>query len=145
MTDDLLLAYLAGFFDGEGCVHIGRTSVSPKGITYYRMTVSVAQVDPSPLHLFARRFGGNVTRGSRGAWVWQRVGWQAARVLEALLPFLRQKGEQARLALIYQRMQQTQKRGARPLTTFELAERASFDEAFTAIRHQSYSWEGVAA
>lgn len=59
MHAETRLAYLAGFFDGEGCVYIlrrrGKTSVG------YDLEASFTSSDIEPLALAQREFGGTVT------------------------------------------------------------------------------------
>jgi hypothetical protein len=129
------LAYLAGFFDGEGCVraredgHIG---------------VVVSQVGAVPLSRFQELFGGNVRELRRPAsplWrsvsQWALYGRRSINFLEAVLPYLTVKAEQARLAIQLQRLippigaapggQRT--RGYVAVGPWERAERDSFVEA----------------
>ncbi len=83
-------AYLAGFFDGEGCVESnGRT-------------VSITNTYPDVLYRFRRIFGGTVgpktdNRESRGrsVWRWAISGVSARRFLWTLLPDLTEKRPQA--------------------------------------------------
>lgn len=98
---DTELAYLAGFFDGEGCVSVRRSNDS------YSMAVEVTQLNPSPLIRFQKRFGGRVymkrdKRGYRPLFAWQIVASGAVKVLEALRPYLDGKAEEADVALALQ-------------------------------------------
>ena len=104
------LDYLAGFFDGEGCVMIvGR------GDGLQRMEISAANMDSRPLEEFAKRWGGSITaKGCRGkggsgkeairrpCYSWQRSGPRALTALRALLPRLIVKAEVAELAVEFQ-------------------------------------------
>jgi hypothetical protein len=92
-------AYLAGFFDGEGCVMTRRGSGG-----YWELRLSVGQIDPAPLYLLQGRFGGGIYRKSKGllgrqVWAWVITGDKAAKALEALAPHLIVKRDQALLAL----------------------------------------------
>lgn len=91
--------YLAGFFDGEGCVMTRRQANG-----YWELRLSVGQIDPAPLYLLQGRFGGGIYRKSRGllgrqVWAWVTTGNQAAKALEALAPHLIVKRDQVLLAL----------------------------------------------
>lgn len=95
------LIYLAGYFDGEGCVSITSHGSMPQ------LTVTVQTSDKEILDLFAECFGGRVRKVTyrsskacrRQMYSWERYSSNGQPVLEALLPWLRGKKEQAILAL----------------------------------------------
>jgi len=97
-------AYYAGFFDGEGSISIVRRK--PHG---HILHVDVGQVDRRPLDALKTRFGGTVQRqarhsyGQRDLWYWKVSARSALPFLEAVLPHLIVKREQAELALAFQR------------------------------------------
>ncbi len=92
------LAYFAGFFDGEGCVHIARN---------IRVVISGC-FHPGLLEQFSDKWGGRVTLSSwsgkncRPGVRWEITGTKAGQFLDDVLPYLYEKQEQARLALQYQ-------------------------------------------
>lgn len=63
----LSIEYIAGFFDGEGCVCINKSKDvrNPKGYTD-RIRVMVSQVDRTPLDAIMSQFGGIITLRSTG-------------------------------------------------------------------------------
>jgi len=92
------LAYLAGFFDGEGCVSIRRSGVS------YSLMLEVTQLNPSPLFRYQQRFGGRVylkrdKRGYRPLHAWNVVASRASRALVEMLPYLDGKVDEARAGI----------------------------------------------
>ena len=93
--EPLLVAWAAGFFDGEGCIQITRTG---------RLVVVAAQATPEPLLAIQKAFGGNVTARHavsprhKDQWAWQASGQVALDFLRAIRPHLRVKGELAALA-----------------------------------------------
>lgn len=94
------LAYMAGFFDGEG--YVGISSDKPawkKGGVYYRMRVNVTQKDPTVLLNFKNIYGGTLTKGNDGVWKWYIDGKKACAFLSDIMPYLIIKKEQAKLAL----------------------------------------------
>lgn len=100
---DTELAYLAGFFDGEGCVSIVRNSKT-NNLT---LTVSISQLNPLPLFLCQRRFGGSIhrergTRGFRNRVSWQTASRLAVAALKAMRPYLMVKADEADVAIAYQ-------------------------------------------
>ena len=91
------IQYLAGFFDGEGCIVLRRGRKTP--------TLTVTQVDPRPLRLFEEEFGGRVTKrqaprkeAHRQAYRWD-IHAGAVQALVRMRPFLIVKAEQADLAI----------------------------------------------
>lgn len=85
------LAYLAGFFDGEGCVQSdGRT-------------VGITNTFPDVLHRFKRAFGGRVSPkatnrdnpGGKALWRWGISGIDARNFLQTMIPLLVEKRPQA--------------------------------------------------
>lgn len=93
--DPTVIAWAAGFFDGEGCVSVGRDG---------HLAVTASQVVPDPLFALSDAFGGTI-RGAKAVepnrqdqWQWRTNGEGARRFLVAVRPYLRVKGRQADLA-----------------------------------------------
>jgi hypothetical protein len=98
---DTELAYLAGFFDGEGHVSVQRNAHG------HALQVSVSQLDPAPLLVFQKRFGGSVhrqadRRGFRAMIVWTVVSRVALVALRELRPMLIVKASQVDAAIEFQ-------------------------------------------
>jgi hypothetical protein len=96
MSDEVLLAYLAGFFDGEGTLHIVRAggTISPR--------CQVAQNSIEVLEMFKARFGGRIGLYSNGTnrkiYHWAINGKAGILpVVESLLPYLVVKREEAEI------------------------------------------------
>lgn len=95
-VEETTLAYLAGFFDGEGCITCNGTSNLPYAKishTYY-----------PALQEFQYYFGGTIRdfndkTNVKPSWVWVVCGDNAKTLLSALLPHLREKKQQAKIAL----------------------------------------------
>src|SRR3990167_2007741 len=85
------LEYLAGFFDGEGCVNISKN---------HQLTVTAAQNDTEVLEILKAHFGGSVTVVNRcGRWtLW---GEAMKPMLLAILPFLIVKKAQVQVAIAF--------------------------------------------
>ncbi len=105
MTTSEELAYAAGFFDGEGHIRIVQHS---KKTRCTMLQVSVTQATEKPLDQFVRAFGGTLHRrmvGYKGIkkvrYDWQSSNGVAERFLRAVLPFLRNKADEAAVALEY--------------------------------------------
>ena len=98
-----MLEYLAGFFDGEGCVSTEKRS---GGGRTRHVSVQVVQIVNFRhiLEEYQRRWGGQIySKGThpkrRRCLTWHTSGNGARKMLTALLPYLRVKRKQARLAL----------------------------------------------
>lgn len=99
------LAYLAGVIDSDGYIsaQIGKQT----GTVYVAPVVGIAGTNRAPHDLAASLFGGNVgtylphgeRAGNRLQYQWQRYGRKSVPVIEAILPYLRVKADQAHLAL----------------------------------------------
>jgi len=95
------LAYLAGFFDGEGYVSISRQY---RVRTQHQPRMSVTQVRPAVLHKFEIAFGGVVRHrpklGKSGAWEWYACGMKTCiPALTLLEPFLIVKKAEAQVVI----------------------------------------------
>lgn len=106
-------AYFAGFFDADGCIHIGkRASPYADGQPWFRFQCQIAQVDRNVLARFHERFGGSVrgegrkqvTSTGNPIYVWGVVARDADAFLAAVLPFLVLKRERAELALEFRQL-----------------------------------------
>ena len=89
------LAYIAGFFDGEGCI-MAFTHPQSKSV-YPRLVIT--QRDPAPLEWIHKYLGGYLLQDRRGIW---RLRWDARKaehVLRLIEPYLVLKRDQAKLAL----------------------------------------------
>lgn len=106
MSDELRIAWAAGFFDGEGTVTIQRRKASNGGA--YIMQMAVFQKHPGPVFRFLEIAGcGSVhatgkNRATGAQWQWRASGRQAQAVLERLMPHLVAKLDQAQIAVAFQ-------------------------------------------
>ena len=100
--NDIDLAYLAGLIDGEGSIQV---CARRKDGSRFRLILCVAMQNQAPLQFLSDTFNfGTKPRRHRtqGAY---RIEWQgpkAAVIIEAILPYLKVKQEQARLGLLFQ-------------------------------------------
>jgi len=101
MSNQISLEYLAGYFDGEGCVSFYANSGHPP---YLR--IGIGSADLEVLLKFTEYFGGDVRKektpkgNRRQIYYWGCLGTVAQDVLRQLLPFLIAKRPQAELALV---------------------------------------------
>jgi len=100
-----LLAYMAGIFDGEGCVGIKKYKPTGKQrTTCYFLYLDMGMTYREIPELFKSVFGGSLREErvlrKRSMWRWNATGkTHLAAILGALIPYLRVKREQALLAL----------------------------------------------
>jgi hypothetical protein len=92
--------WVAGFFDGEGCVSIVRRKRG--NWIEHHLSVQISQNDQRPLKAIRKRFGGSqcVSMTPSGCWRWRIHGKAADAFLRAIHPFSIVKAEQIRLALV---------------------------------------------
>lgn len=99
LTERELLIYLAGYFDGEGCVSVQKATKK-----YPYLQVQVASGDKEIIEKYFEVFGGHLYKEKGGTnrqlYRWTIGGAKAQEVLKILLPFLFAKKAQAELALI---------------------------------------------
>ena len=98
-TDPVVLAYAAGILDGEGSISIVHSSP-----TSYSLNVTVANTYRPLIEWLVHHFGGTFTRYPatdkwRERFYWRLHGPNAATLLEAILPFMVIKRQQATLAV----------------------------------------------
>ena len=94
--DTLELSYLAGFFDGEGCITIAHSQRGIYGT--YQLCILVGQKDKAPLIDFQNRFGGAIGKPN-STFHWVIHDKKALLFLETMLPYLRYKKQQAEIGI----------------------------------------------
>ncbi len=122
--------YMAGLFDGEGCVHINKWRGRSKKGDAYSLLVQIKMCDGRLLTHLHQQFGGNLALDRRSLinprhsdiQVW-RVGCAKAKdFLESILPYLKLKKLQAKLAIQFQE-RMPQWKGNKVLSDEELSYR----------------------
>lgn len=94
------LPYLAGFFDGEGCVCYSRSPGRKGSRKFRRLHVSAGQADNvAPLKLLQRNFGGTISsrplKSGKTFFEWRVSSYRGVmKVFVALRPYMMVKGEQ---------------------------------------------------
>jgi hypothetical protein len=109
------IAYLAGFFDGEGSVtinHVKRTDRTVSGRyknDSYTLQVVIGNTDPTVPNWAQSMFGGYVivreprSIAHRPSFSWLISNYWAMRFLETIRPYIRMKGDVVDLAIRFQR------------------------------------------
>ena len=94
------ISYIAGFFDGEGCVRIKKAN---QGGNSYYIIAHITNTNQKILKKVQDYFGGNTRlqeKGvNKGIYNWCITSSEASDFLKTLLPFLIEKKEQAELAI----------------------------------------------
>jgi len=122
-----LLSYLAGVFDGEGCVAIGKSPPIQDGWSpQYRVQLRVAMTDGVIPLLFQNVFGGGLTKrklhiSKKQQFTWEMTGHRCLVVLKELLPYSLIKRPQMEVAIHFLENTSTAGQGPRRLTDEELA------------------------
>lgn len=131
MTKETDLAWAAGFIDGEGYLGIS-SHKNTKGTTSYSGVVSVCQNKIEPLLFLQRILGGavakhkqcnNVRNCQPYIYTWTTYSWKAQVALEALLPYLVLKKQQAQIVSGWQSNKMNCRGGRRQIPSAELHER----------------------
>jgi len=102
---ETLLSYLAGFFDGEGCIGVTRGH----GTSYYLLTVSVTNTKREVLEIYRHVFGGSIVKtkrevGHKDCYVWKVQSRKAELFLIAMHGRLMLKREQLETALQFREL-----------------------------------------
>lgn len=103
----LSVEWMAGFFDGEGCVLISKDSgVRHHKRPAYTLCVIIGNTDKRPLEQLVVEFGGDLRDSQRGVnqvcAYWRVSAQKAQRFLEWIQPHVFIKKEQLDLALEFQ-------------------------------------------
>jgi hypothetical protein len=114
---EIEVAYAAGIFDGEGCIHIA--PYRKRGRPYHRLMVAVTNTDFPLLDWLHARWGGHLgkpllTNRHRPCKIWALSEGYAYPFLNAVYPYLIVKRRQAELALQFMNARSPGTHGRRP-------------------------------
>lgn len=115
-----LLAYIAGLFDGEGCVHIAILRPKNRSLQH-QLRTTISNSNPEPLRIVQGLFGGIIQytlpyENHRQVYSWHGASRCALYFLESIYQYLIIKKEEARLGIEFQR----NKKWERPLSREQL-------------------------
>jgi len=94
------IAYLAGLFDGEGCISI-QQSKNVKGIFNYCLKLIVHMNCKEIIDILQETFGGSVYIRKDKSYAWECTGTEADETLKLIVPYLIEKKKQAELGIDY--------------------------------------------
>ncbi len=91
--------WVAGFFDGEGCVSIVRRQRG--GFIEHMIAIQIGQKDRRPLDAIRDKYGGSIcpTKTPSGCWRWRCHGKTAERFMRAIVLHCKLKRRELELAL----------------------------------------------
>jgi len=103
-TTEQEIAYLAGLFDGEGCITVGREV--RRGKERAKSRVNVGMTTPEPLFLYKRIFGGAISvsqrkdkRHPKTFYNWHLQGRKVELFLRVIEPYVVVKKDKLLLSL----------------------------------------------
>ena len=114
------LSYLAGFFDGDGCINISKSHPKHSKSPRHVLQVILAQANRPFLQMWAERTGiGKLYQfksqtklnNRQEMWHWRMTGQQAEDLLRLLMPFLLIKRAQADIAIEFRETKHNNSRG----------------------------------
>jgi hypothetical protein len=107
-------AWLAGYFDGEGCIHLQK-DVRQNKRAVYMLQVCITQKNPATLYLLEKEFGGQVYQHAKGCYRWRVVSRAALHFLLAIEPYCIIKADQVRLAIEFAKTLRSDNLGSTPM------------------------------
>ena len=147
------LAYMAGFFDGGGCVGIYKSKRCYKGKQKESLVLQcyISQTNPSILERFRDAFGGSIRAETRHlkpnwrvSWTWHIASVKARSFLETIEPYLVLKYEEVELAIRFHLSQSKRSKmrskfgGPIPFTDEERAIREAQMILLKSLKHKAY-------
>lgn len=133
--------YLAGLFDGEGCVSINKVTARRYGRPGFQLRASISITHEETSRTFRDRFGGtHVLRqrsNARPYWQWVTVARVAKDCLKELEPFLIIKKDVARAGIDFQEYRDKTLRGRKTDEQWEIE-----FEYYERVRRGNARWGG---
>ena len=126
------LAYMAGFFDGEGYLGILKRKRKNWNIEYF-LQVSIGQKDGATMDWIVNQFGGHLHKVKRdGSYYWTISNKGAYEFISKIVPFLRYKKPQAELAIEFYKDRVLK----RPIPLEELEKRESIYQRMRLLKKE---------
>lgn len=117
MTLPISAEYLAGFFDGDGCVAVYKNGRGTSHSLQVQITQNKSPRVSELMLMLTTHFGGCctsfVSRSKRQAYIWQASGQKALAFLEMIRPHVRTKLPQLELAVNWYQNRPEPKRNSR--------------------------------
>ncbi|MCA1841303.1 MAG: hypothetical protein LC723_13435 [Actinobacteria bacterium] len=142
-------AYLAGLFDGEGCVGYYNRGIT-KGVAYHSASVSICMTDLRPIQWVLDVVGYGAISFSekpesrRKVCSWQLTNQKQIReLLAALRPYLKLKAEQVDVLLALYEVEDQLPKGPGSVTPEVVTRRQEVVAAMKSMKRAVYVVEGV--
>jgi hypothetical protein len=131
MERQLTLSYMAGFFDGEGCIGILKRKRKDWNIEYF-VQISVGQKDGGIMDWVVENFKGHLHQIKRdNSYFWIISNKEAYLFLKEITPYLKYKKPQAEVALDFYENRDLRK----PIPQTELARREELYLKMKELKH----------
>ena len=133
-------AYLAGFFDGEGCISISKFQGKNNRTPVYQLQVAVSQKSNVLVDLCQMSGLGTIFHNPiQGVYQWRLSPREGAELLEAIYPYLRNKSVEAQIAIEYQSRQGHKNSGGKGWTVPQelIDEKESYYQRLREIKGKS--------
>lgn len=136
------ISYLAGFFDGEGCVVISRYGKGKKGFPTLVLEASITNTDYVILAKFQDEFGGIISPRKRienrkPLWAWKCCSQTAANFLKVIEPYSIGKKKEIHIAILFAKKFHKGRKGRKwRLTISDYNERVQYKRALERIKHE---------
>ena len=122
-------AYLAGFFEADGCVNIGTRKGKQAATVSHFLQVIIAQSDKDFLQRWRDKLDlGSLHKAGAGGlakkehWRWHLSDRQSEQLLNLILPYLDMKRDQAEIALAFMKTKSKGGRRRTPQSVLDLRE-----------------------
>lgn len=122
--------YIAGFFDGDGCVQIGND---------YVLNVSIENKNFNILKYIQNFFGGSIYEDKKKCtWIWQIQSSNSLEFLETIKHYMIEKEEQIKMAIEYLRVKQWGRKGrGKRLHESEILKREYYKNMLRLLKEKS--------
>ena len=142
--DKEVLAYVAGLFDGEGSITIGKSNPATYNTLRspsHWLQVGITNTNKNLIDWLCNTFGGHISNNShcpsrkkqRPCWAWRKNSNEAAFFLKSIFPFSKIKQEQMKLAIEFQEKRKGSKGNKGCLTQQVIQERDDYKQKISKL------------
>jgi len=97
-------SWMAGIMDGEGSICISKAYYTKKGLPVFGIDVTISNTREEVLEPFITRYGGKIRYLGGKPKVWTCPAKKEKQFVTDVLPYLRLKGEQAKVILKFKNL-----------------------------------------
>lgn len=128
--------WLAGFFDGEGCVYLQMRYRRDRIAPCFGLQVCITQNDKVILDEIQKEYGGTVYRHSgRRCYRWRDTGASTLRFFSDIQPYLKIKKSQVDLAIEFVNSIRKENLGSTPLDARASERRVEIHNRLKELKH----------